>query len=101
LHGLPIVPVQRNRGIDAILKIAPCENPVLIRVQRRGENLADAAGLLQSAGRSKQPATLVLVVTDPQEPAGLFNMPPTDVVLVNSTASELVERLADRGIGKL
>jgi len=29
LHGLPIVPVQRNRGIDAILKIAPGENPVL------------------------------------------------------------------------
>jgi site-specific DNA-methyltransferase (adenine-specific) len=101
LHGLPIVPVQRNRGIDAILKIAPGENPVLIRVQRRGESLADAAELLHSAGRSKQPATLVLVVTDPQQPASLFNMPPTDVVLVNSTSSELVERLADRGIGKL
>jgi site-specific DNA-methyltransferase (adenine-specific) len=101
LHGLPIIPVQRNRGIDAILKIAPGENPVLIRVQRRGENLADAAELLHGAGRSKQPATLVLVVTDPQQPAGLFDMPPTDVVLVNSTASELVERLADRGIAKL
>jgi len=101
LHGLPVIPVQRNRGIDAILKIAPGENPVLIRVQRRGESLADAAELLHGAGRSKQPATLVLVVTDPQQPASLFNMPPTDVVLVNSTASELVERLADRGLGKL
>jgi site-specific DNA-methyltransferase (adenine-specific) len=101
LHGLPIVPVQRNRGIDAILKIPPGGNPVLIRVQRRGENLAGAAELLHGAGRSKQPATLVLVVTDPQQPAGLFNLPPSDVVLVNSTASELVERLSDRGIGKL
>lgn len=100
LHGLPIVPVQRNRGIDAILKIAAGENPFLIRVQRRGENLADAAELLHSAGRSKQPATLVLVVTDPQQAAGLFNMPPTDVVLVNSIASELIERLTDGGIGK-
>ena len=100
LHGLPIVPVQRNRGIDAILKISPGENPVLIRVQRRGESLADAAELLHSAGQSKQPATLVLVVTDSQQPAGLFNMLPTDVLLVNTTASELVERLADRGIGK-
>jgi hypothetical protein len=62
--------------------------------------LADAAELLHSAGRSKQPATLVLIVTDPRQ-ASLFNMPPTDVVLVNSTASELVERLADRGISKL
>jgi site-specific DNA-methyltransferase (adenine-specific) len=101
LHGLPIVPVQRNRGIDAILKISTGEKPVLIRVQRRGENLAEAAELLHKAGQSKQPATLVLVVTDPQQPTGLFNMPPTDVVLVNSTASELVERLADKGIGKL
>jgi site-specific DNA-methyltransferase (adenine-specific) len=101
LHGLPIVPVQRNRGIDAILKISPGENPVLIRVQRRGESLADAAELIHSAGQSKQPATLILVVTDSQQPAGLFNLLPPDVLLVNSTASELVERLADRGIGKL
>jgi site-specific DNA-methyltransferase (adenine-specific) len=101
LHGLAVIPVQRNRGIDAILKIAPGGNPVLLRVQRRGESLADAAELLHGAGRSKQPATLVLVVTDPQQPTGLFNMLPTDVVLVNSTASELVDRLADRGIGKL
>ena len=99
LHGLPIVPVQRNRGIDAILKTAPGEASVLIRVQRRGENLADAAELLHGAGQSKQPATLILVVTDSQQPTGLFNMMPTDVLLVNSTASELVERLADRGIG--
>lgn len=101
LHGLPIIPVQRNRGIDALLKIVPGENPVLIRVQRRGESLADAADLLHNAGRSKQPATLVLVVTDSQQPAGLFNMPSTDIILVNSIMSEMVQRLADRGIGKL
>jgi site-specific DNA-methyltransferase (adenine-specific) len=101
LLGLPIIPVQRNRGIDAILKISPGENPVLIRVQRRGESLADAANLLYNAGQNKQPATLILVVTDSRQPAGLFNMVPPDVLLVNSTANELVERLADRGIVKL
>lgn len=101
LHGLPVVPVQRNRGIDAILKSSPGENPVLIRVQRRGESLADTAELLYCAGRSKQPATLILVVTDGQQPAGLFNMLPQNILLVNSTANELAERLADRGIGKL
>lgn len=100
LHGLPIVPVQRNRGIDAILKAKPGENPILIRVQRRGETLADAAESLHAAGQSKQPATLALIVTDSQQGVGLFNMLPTDVLLVNSTANELVERLADRGIGK-
>src|SRR4029077_4520551 len=97
LCGLPIVPVQRNRGIDAIVNSKPGESPILIRVQRRGENLADAAELLHRAGRSKQPATLVLVVTDSQQPSGLFNMLPADVLMVNSIATELLERLMDRG----
>jgi site-specific DNA-methyltransferase (adenine-specific) len=101
LHGLPIVPVQRNRGLDAILKISPRETPVLIRVQRRGESLAEAAELLHNAGQSKQPATLILVVTNSQQPDALFNLLPPDVVLINSTPSELKERLADRGLGKL
>ncbi len=99
LCGLPVVPVQRNRGIDAILNTQPGENPILIRVQRRGESLSDAAELLHHAGRSKQPATLVLIVTDSQQPAGLFNLLPPDVLVVNSTSTELLERLADRGIG--
>lgn len=99
LCGLPVVPVQRNRGIDAILNAKPGESPILIRVQRRGENLADAAELLHSAGRSKQPATLVLIVTDNRQPGGLFSILPADVLVVNCTAVELLERLADRGIG--
>ena len=101
LHGLPVIPVQRNRGIDAILKTAAGESPVLIRVQRHGESVMDAAELLHKAGQGKQPASLVLIVTDSQQPAGLFDILPTDVLLVNSTARELAERLADRGIGKL
>ena len=101
LHGLPVVPVQRNRGMDAILKAKPGENPILLRVQRRGETVTDAAELLHAAGQNKQPATLVLIVTESQQPAGLFNMLPPDVLLVNSTASELIERLADRGIVSL
>src|SRR6185437_6965070 len=96
--GLPIIPVQRNRGMDAILNAKPGENPILIRVQRRGETLADAAELLHAAGQSKQPASLILIITDSQQGVGLFNVLPTDVLLVNSTACELIEQLADRGI---
>ena len=94
LHGLPIVPVQRNQGIDAILNTPPGANPVLIRVQRPGEPLLEAAGQLHHAGQSKQPATLILIVTDLQPPAGLFNVLPPEVLLVNSTACELMDRLA-------
>ncbi len=39
LHGVKFVPVQRNRGIDALLKTAPGERPVFLRVQRKGESL--------------------------------------------------------------
>jgi site-specific DNA-methyltransferase (adenine-specific) len=98
LHGLPIIPVQRNRGIDAILKVLPGENPVLIRVQREGESVMGAAELLHTAGEKKQPATLVLIVTDSDQPALLFNVPPRDIVLVKSTANELADRLLDIGL---
>jgi site-specific DNA-methyltransferase (adenine-specific) len=94
LHGLPIVPVQRNQGIDAILNTPPGANPVLIRVQRPGEPLLDAAGQLHHAGQGKQPATLILIVTDFKPPSGLFNELPPEILLINSTASELTDRLA-------
>lgn len=99
LHGLPIIPVHRNKGIDAILKTSPGESPILIRVQRRGENLSDAAEMLHAAGQNKQPANLILIVTDSQPE--LFGLLPSDILLVNSTAKELFERLADKGIGIL
>jgi site-specific DNA-methyltransferase (adenine-specific) len=98
LHGLPIIPVHRNRGIDAILNTSPGENPVLIRVQRREESLMEAAEFLHNAGQKKQPATLVLVVTDAHQITDLFNVLPHDILLVNSTANELADRFLDKGI---
>jgi site-specific DNA-methyltransferase (adenine-specific) len=93
LHGLQIVAVQRNRGIDAIIKTPPGENPVLIRVQRQGELLLDAAEQLHRAGLSKQPATLILIATDETQSAGLFDLLPTGVTVVNSTRKEVMELL--------
>lgn len=98
LHGVNVVPVQRNRGIDALLNAAPGESPILLRVQRPGESLSEAAELLHAAGRGKQPATLVLVATQPRHPESLFSMLPPEVIVVNSLAEELHTRLADRGV---
>ena len=98
LHGIKFVPVQRNRGIDGLLNSAPGEKPILLRVQRQGESLSDAVELLHAAGRSKQPATLVLIATQSQHTDGLFSMLPSDILVVNSVAEELHQRLADRGI---
>ncbi len=61
LQGLEYVPVQRNNGIDAILKQEYDGGPVPIRVQRVGETLLDAALKLSRASAGKG-AKLMFVV---------------------------------------
>jgi site-specific DNA-methyltransferase (adenine-specific) len=53
LQGLEVFPVQRNTGIDAILKAHYQDNVVPIRVQREWESLSEAAFLLYKAARKK------------------------------------------------
>jgi site-specific DNA-methyltransferase (adenine-specific) len=96
LHGLPIVPVQRNRGIDAIVVARPGAQPILIRVQRKGEPAHHAAQLLYKTGRKKQPATLVLIVTEPQQAMRRQELP-AEIVVIPSTVSNLIERLGLSG----
>jgi site-specific DNA-methyltransferase (adenine-specific) len=61
LQGLEYVPVQRNNGIDAILKQEFNGGPVTIRVQRPGETLLDAAQKLWQASVGKG-AKLMFVI---------------------------------------
>jgi site-specific DNA-methyltransferase (adenine-specific) len=61
LHGLNYVPVQRNNGIDAILKEEFDGGPVTVRVQRPGETLLDTARKLSKASVSKG-AKLMFVI---------------------------------------
>jgi site-specific DNA-methyltransferase (adenine-specific) len=61
LQGLDVVPVQRNSGIDALLKLEFEGGPVPIRVQRPGESLLDAALKLSKASAGKG-AKLMFVV---------------------------------------
>ncbi len=65
LAGLDCVPVQRNAGIDAILKAPHEGRPVAVRVQRPGETPADAAAKLRRAGASARASRLFLVVREP------------------------------------
>ena len=61
LGDLDFVPVQRNRGMDAILQAQVGGRPVALRLQRAGESLERAAELLERAGRAAQCRLLVLV----------------------------------------
>jgi site-specific DNA-methyltransferase (adenine-specific) len=61
LRGLEYVPVQRNNGMDAILRQGFDGGPVPIRVQRVGETLLEAALKLSRASAGKG-AKLMFVV---------------------------------------
>jgi site-specific DNA-methyltransferase (adenine-specific) len=64
LCDLDLVPVQRNRGMDAILRRQYLGRPVAVRVQRPHESVAQAARLLARAGESKNCELMLLIVTN-------------------------------------
>jgi site-specific DNA-methyltransferase (adenine-specific) len=66
LGDLELVPVQRNRGMDAILRAQVAGRPVALRVQRVGEALEEAARLLLRAGRAASCGRMVLLARGAQ-----------------------------------
>lgn len=93
LRGLEYVPVQRNKGIDAILKNDLDGKPVLIRVQRPAETLLEAANLLAKAARGKQAAALFVVAT---QRGGYFELDdqfPGNITVINAPALAVAEML--------
>jgi len=62
LAGLDIVIVQRNAGIDALLKQNYLSKPVPIRVQKKNESIAEAIAKLKQAAQKKEAKIAFLVV---------------------------------------
>ena len=69
LTGLNFNPVQRNKGIDAILVEQFEGRPVLARVQRPQETLQETASLLAKAMKTKGSLKSILIQTNA---SGLF-----------------------------
>jgi site-specific DNA-methyltransferase (adenine-specific) len=93
LQGLEFVPVQRNNGIDAILKHEFDGGPVPIRVQRPSETLMDAASKLSRASAGKG-ARLMFVVALAR--GGCFKFAdelPAGVVAIESPALGIRDHL--------
>ena len=63
LNGIPFNPVQRNKGIDAILVEQYENTPVLVRVQRINETLSESASYLLKAKEKKQSKKVILIQT--------------------------------------
>lgn len=62
LAGLDIVIVQRNAGIDALLRQNYLSKPVPIRVQKQNESIAEAMAKLKQAAQKKEAKIAFLVV---------------------------------------
>ncbi len=89
LADLDVVPVQRNRGMDAILREQYRGRPVAVRVQRPGESVEQAAELLERAGRSKHCELMLLVLTDGSPGSGRAKPLPPAVVAIESTGVQV------------
>ena len=85
LAGVNCIPVQRNKGIDALLGAnGYVEKPIPIRVQRQGETLQDATEALITAARSKHPAKMIVVKTRETNTLIDYGALPDDVVVITS-----------------
>lgn len=96
LQGIEYATVQRNKGIDAILKDDVKGQPIPIRIQRDDETILDAANRLYQAAKSKNASTMFLIAT---RKGGYFPMMttlPPSVHVINAPSlsiSELLEKL--------
>ena len=89
LQGLDFVPVQRNIGIDAFLKISNESSLVPVRVQRQGEALSEAANKLYRATKSKK-ATKAILIRTHEDIKLLFGSPlPESIIVVDAPAFQI------------
>lgn len=65
LKGLDYTPIQRNRGIDGLLKKEMGGKPVFIRVQRSNEPFVDALEALKISTKRKGDCERILIRTVP------------------------------------
>lgn len=75
LKTIEAEPVQRNKGIDGFLKIKNAVKPVPVRIQRESESLEHARNLLLKANRKNGFKIAVLLKTNHNRDATLFNLP--------------------------
>ena len=89
LQGAEYIPVQRNMGIDAILKQEFDGGLVIVRVQRPGETILDAARKLAKASAGKGAKVMFLIALE--RDGGCFEFAkelPVGVVAIESPAPE-------------
>ena len=82
--------VQRNKGIDAILTKQYRGAPVAMKLQKATETAAEAAALLQAAGKKKNCRMTVLILRNAAEATLKF---PDDMLVLTSYAADIEEHM--------
>lgn len=98
LSGIPFNPVQRNKGIDAIL-VEQFENtPILVRVQKKNETISEAASHLLKAKKTKQSKKVILIQThendlfdELEEHEGMIVLQSPSILIARSLNNELTK----------
>lgn len=98
LLGIPFNPVQRNKGIDAILIEQFEGTPILVRIQKENEKLSEAAFHLLKAKKKKQSKKVILIQTQKND---LFDsIQEEDGMTIINSPSILIKKLFKDEIAK-
>ena len=97
LTNVEYIPVQRNLGIDAILKKTYQNSPILIRIQRKHETLEEAINKLQQAIEKKQSKKSFLIRTNDIESLFQHEINDNKINIVNSISYNLEKELQQNG----
>ncbi len=92
LKGIEFHAVQRNKGVDVILKEEYRGRSVLVRIQREGEPLDTAVRSLRKAGTGKGRPLLVIIATDPLFQQNTYG---NEILVIQSTTLALKTALED------
>jgi site-specific DNA-methyltransferase (adenine-specific) len=84
LKALDAVPVERNSGIDGILRSYVEGHPVAVRIQKADEDLEVAKRKLMAAGKTKQCARMILVRTHRNGDYSLFDWTDENVLVIDA-----------------
>ena len=95
LQGLDVVPVQRNKGIDAFLKDDINGSAIPIRVQRVNETILEAANKLYKAAKTKHAPVMFLVAIQEGGYFSFANELPPKVVVIDSPALSITRIVSE------
>jgi site-specific DNA-methyltransferase (adenine-specific) len=93
LHDIDYVPVQRNSGIDAILKTTYQDGPILIRIQKENETIEDAIKSLTKAVITKSSKKSFLIRTNDIKSLFEYDNEDSNIKIINSTTYTLSQFL--------